>query len=121
MKDYRNTWSIKNPKYNLSKDQIRQTISTIGLKFGYNNVFGTVENWEFNDAGINVIIENLGIDVITSGSFKDFCNNVVSEYSKKSGKHIKFEIAVKTQSYEDYNVSKFYYSNPMLKLKFIKQ
>lgn len=118
IKNFKNTWSIKNPRFNLSKDDIRNTVSSIGKDNGYPYSFGTPNNWEFDGSKIDVKIENLGAEEIATDKFKKFAKLIVSKYKGLSGKEISYTIGLTTQSYEDYQVARFSYMTPTIKLKF---
>ena len=118
IKNYKNTWSIKNPRFNLSKDDIRDTVASIGRTIGYSGIFGTPNDWEFEGSKIDVKIENLSAEEIATDKFKKLCNLVVSKYEELAGKEISYTIGLTSQSYEDYQVARFSYMTPTIKLKF---
>ena len=118
IKNYKNTWDIKNPKFNLCKDDIRNTISLIGKTVGYVGIFGTPRDWEFDGKEIDVLIENLNAKEIATDKFRKLCNLSVNKYKELSGKDISYTIELTSQSYEDYNVPKFSYVTPTIRLKF---
>jgi len=118
IKNFKNTWSIKNSKFNLSKDQIRESVVNVGRKFKYLHIFGTPVDWEFDGSIIGVKIENLSVDEMFSDNFKKFTLALIDEYQKISGKSISYKLKTIQQSYEDYQVAKFYYSTPVIELKF---
>lgn len=116
--NYKNTWSIKNPKLNISKDEIRNSVVNLCKEFGYSNLSGTLTDWDFNGPTIKVKIDNLNVEEIYKENFKKFANKLKNLYENISGKQINHSISQITESYEDYGVSRFYYQTPIIILNF---
>jgi hypothetical protein len=118
IKNYKNDWSIKHPKLNISKDEIRNSVVNLSKEFGYGYISGTLTDWDFNGPTIKVKIDNLNTEEIYKDNFKKFAEKLKKIYENISGKQISHSISQITESYEDYNVKRFTYSVPIIILNF---
>lgn len=119
MKNHRNTWSMKNPRLNISKDEIRQTIAVIGKKYGFGYIFGTPVDWDFEGPVVPVTIANMNTKTMFDDNFKPFIEEVVAKYRKISAKRITYSLGTKSESYQDEKMfHPIEYSQPLLTLTF---
>lgn len=98
VKNYRNTWTIKNPDINISKDEIRETVHEAAEIFGFGYMFGTPEDWNFEGPTIKVTIANMGASQMRDKNFQPFIEWIINRYKTISGKKVSHKCNVLDRS-----------------------
>jgi len=118
IKNYKNTWTIKNPKINISKSEIRETISEVGKRFGYDYIHGTPADWEFEGPVIPVEIANMEVEEFLNDNFKPMVEAIKNQFQLISGKQVSIRVTTDTKSWKEYNTVEVHYTVVILELKF---